>query len=71
MEAGAVVSLALLGCLGAARALNNVGSARLLSVTEDEDNVGYFLGDEDQDFLPTCPDYIPDWMMEEFHGNAR
>lgn len=62
LEAGGLVSLALLGCLGLAKALESH------VVTEDEDNVGYFLGDEDQDFLPTCPDCIPDWMMEEFHG---
>lgn len=59
------VAVALVATLGLTRVLlRRADDSRLPLVTEDADNVGYFL-----DRLPACPDYIPEWMLEE--NNAR
>lgn len=65
IEAGITVAMPLLGALGLARVLlRRAEDSRIPVVTENGDNVGYFL-----DKLPACPDRIPDWMLEEH--NAR
>lgn len=79
----ATTAAALGGCLLLARVLDR--HAEKLSVTEDPDNVGYFLDGPQgsgrgpavalralpSDDLPVCPDVIPEWMMEEFNGRPR
>ncbi len=69
-EVAGLIAFGLLGCLGFAKLCD-----RACVVKEDPDNVGYYLdGVEErppvavgaihgEDNLPTCPDYIPDWMM--------
>lgn len=73
--AGAMIA-GFAGMFGLAKLLDRRVD-RLQDVQEDPDNLGYFLGDppnfsESRSLLrslPKCPDYIPEWMMEEHRGS--
>jgi hypothetical protein len=68
------LGVALGGCIGLARAFDY--KTDRVTVQENPEDVGYFLGDPPappakairglpNDDLPSCPDYIPDWMMPD------
>lgn len=74
MNVIATIGGTLAGCLLLAKALTR--HAEKLSVQEDPDNVGYFLDGPQgagiaalrelpSDAFPTCPDYIPEWMLTQ------
>jgi hypothetical protein len=78
-NAAANVAIALGGMIALAKACDKLIESRMPKVSENPDDVGYFLDGPQgtgpavalrslpDDDLPTCPDFIPEWMMP----NAR
>jgi hypothetical protein len=74
----AVTASALGGCLFLARMLDKHLPKSEPTIVENPDDLGYFLDMPatalrglPNDGLPTCPDVIPEWMMEEHYGRSR